>query len=700
MKKNLIFAAFAAVSVLSCTKEAYTPAEVSPVTIQASIADLATKVSFDPTYASMKPTSMALTWADGDQLRVYNHADHSQYSDFALAAGSIGQKTGVFTGTPVTATSYDVEIINGTVAYGTQAQPSDGVTSGLKYLASASDVADLGTIVFDRFSSVLAITAKMPSTEVAAVIKSVDITASENIFNGGKTLTVAFDTVGDADADGVLHFFATLPEGSTAIPAGTTLLLQFNAPGQAHDVYTRYIELPAGSFTANKLNTVNVNATQSAQHAGAPTCDGTTAANAYLIGDKYQMVAMHDVLVAGSKKYFKMVADVDMEGINWEPLNYVDPWDKAFVFDGDGKTINHFSANGASYAYPSFAGILNGDVKNVTFLNANIQCGSSKGGVVGGYIGHKKKGYKSNCSNVIINKATINSSAMAGALGAQGDNMGTITKCSVINSTITSSGQRVGGLIGSVVAFDEISDCYAEGISFTSTAVYAGGLIGQLDGSGHVLRCYSTGSVEDNLASGNYSRTGGLIGVAVNGTIENCYSTCSVSCTGHFAGGLIGHVDKTVSVSKCYATGEVWLDSGRAQAGGLIGIVAKTGALTVSNCYATGNITSGQRWCGGLIGGAESDASNIPTISVTNCFSSSSITPANSGALIGSNNTTGLTCTGYIGWSTLVNLAGANNAVSTTGNYLGQEGTISAHATTLGWDSNVWDLTGDVPTLK
>ena len=83
MKKNLIFAAFAAVSVLSCSKEAYIPAEVAPVTIQASIADLATKVSFDPTYASMKPTSMTLTWADGDQLRVYNHADHTQYSDLS-----------------------------------------------------------------------------------------------------------------------------------------------------------------------------------------------------------------------------------------------------------------------------------------------------------------------------------------------------------------------------------------------------------------------------------------------------------------------------------------------------------------------------------------------------------------------------------------------------------------------------------------
>lgn len=699
MKKNLIFAAFAAVSVLSCSKEAYIPAEVAPVTIQASIADLATKVSFDPTYASMKPTSMTLTWADGDQLRVYNHADHTQYSDFSLSAGSIGQKTGVFTGTPVTATSYDVEIINGAVAYGTQTQPSDGVTSGLKYLASASDVADLGTIVFDSYSSVLAITARMSSTEVAAVIKSVNVTANADIFNGGKTLTVAFDTVGDADADGVLHFFATLPEGSTAIPAGTTLLLQFNAPGESHDVYTRYIELPAGSFTAGKLNTVNVNATQSARHAGALTCDGTTSANAYLIGDKYQMQAMNALVANDTYKYFKMVADVDLSGVVWTPFNKVSPYSKGIYFDGCGHVIDHLTVAGADTDYPSFAGILKGDVNNVTFDNAIITCANKKGGVVGGYIGHNKNKYKGNCNKVIIKNATVSSTTvMAGAIGAQGDNVGTITECQVLNSSVTSeSSARVGGFIGSVVAFDAISDSFAENVTVSSEgSYYVGGLVGQLDGGNTVSGCHSSGSVH---GASNYSRSGGLVGALINGTIEDCYSSCNVECVGNFGGGLIGHIEKTASVDKCYSTGTVTLGSGKTQAGGLIGIVTKTGHLTVSNSYATGSISAGQK-CGGLIGGVESDTNNIPTISVTNCYSTSSITATNSGAMIGSNTIAGLTCTGYIGWSSLAALAGAGTEVSTTGNYLGQEGTISSHATTLGWDTNVWDLTGDVPTLK
>lgn len=627
MKKNLIFAAFAAVSVLSCSKEAYIPAEVAPVTIQASIADLATKVSFDPTYASMKPTSMALTWADGDQLRVYNHADHTQYSDFALTAGSIGKKIGVFNGTPVTAASYDVEIINGAVAYGTQTQPSDGVTSGLKYLASASDVADLDTIVFDSFSSVLAITAKMPSTEVAAVIKSVDVTANADIFNGGKTLTVAFDTVGDADADGVLHFFATLPEGSTAIPAGTTLLLQFNAPGESHDVYTRYIELPAGSFTAGKLNTVNVNATQSARHAGALTCDGTTSANAYLIGDKYQLAAISNLLSAGNKRYFELVNDITVSG--WTTVDC----DTKGEIELDG---NDHEIIGLNTPFFSF---LDGKVSNLTLSDCSINASASN------YVG-----------------------ALARTVSA--DKQCYISGVNVKNGSIVAKG-TAGGLVGKIGA--------------TASCT--------------VINCSSDASV---TGSGYY--LGGLVGQMTNGSVINCSATGNVSTSSHYAGGLIGYVDGTVSVERCYATGDIVLTAvNLANHGGFVAYLAATADLSIQNSYSTGHIGSDtyktRRWCGGILGSPVAGAK----VSITNCYSTRIITSANpslEGALVGNNASTQITCSGFVGWTSITKMAGAGTEVSTTGNYLGQEGTISAHATTLGWDTNVWDLTGDVPTLK
>lgn len=712
MKKNLIFAAFAAVSVLSCSKEAYIPAEVAPVTIQASIADLATKVSFDPTYESLKPTSMALTWADGDQLRVYNHADHTQYSDFALTAGSIGQKTGVFTGTPVTATSYDVEIINGAVAYGTQTQPSDGVTSGLKYLASASDVADLGTIVFDSFSSVLAITAKMPSTEVAAVIKSVDVTANADIFNGGKTLTVAFDTVGDADADGVLHFFATLPEGSTAIPAGTTLLLQFNAPGQAHDVYTRYIELPAGSFTAGKLNTVNVNATQSARHAGALTCDGTTAANAYLIGDKYQMAA---ISLSATKKYYKLVNDIDMEGFSWTSLN--SEGTGVIDLDGNGKTISKLGA-------PLFAD-LNGKVANLT-ISGSVVTSTNTIGILANTI----KTAVSQVESVTVAGGSVSCTETSDQTKAAGGLVGEVTTastledCHISNTTSVNGFVLVGGMIGNLKAGTvencdaacEVSGassiggligCLTSGTvtgshatgALTSTTFYTGGLVGNMK-AGSVTNCYATGAISNTRH--NYAHAGGLIGRVEGGNVEKCHATGNVSSTASHVGGLIGSMKGTINVRKSYATGSVIetnASKGKINYGGLIGYV-EAGTYEVSNCYATGSVTS-YRYSGGFIG----HMLDAAVVTVTNGYTTSDLSgiahASHYGVFCGATDKSTISCTGWIGWAATTNpLTYGTSTISTTDNYFGQEGTISSHATTLGWDTNVWDLTGDVPTLK
>ena len=77
-----------------------------------------------------------------------------------------------------------------------------------------------------------------------------------------------------------------------------------------------------------------------------------------------------------------------------------------------------------------------------------------------------------------------------------------------------------------------------------------------------------------------------------------------------------------------------------------------------------------------------------------------SANPNLEGAMVGNNSSTGITCSGFIGWTTITKMAGAGTTVSADGNYLGTEGTISAKAKEFGWDANIWDLTGDVPVLK
>lgn len=674
MIRKYIFTAFTAVATLpilaSCAKENAPALEnIDPkvnaeqITISATLADALTKVSFNPSYTNNKPAGMALTWAEGDALRVYDHADRSRYDDFTIEASSVGTKTGSFTGTLVnasSATSYDVEVIGGAgFNYAVQTQPSDGATTGLKYIASASNVADLSSITLTDLSSVLAITAKMPSTDVAATIKSVDITASNAIFNVGKTLSITFDAAGDAGEDGILHFFATLPQGNTAVPNGTTLLVHFNAPGEDHDIYTRFITLGSQTFTAGKLNAININASESDTHAGATSCDGTTAEKAYLLGDKYQMQAMRDLMPENAQTYFKMVDDIDLDGVNWKPLNYNNSFLREVFFDGGKHTINKLTC-GSSYGYPSFVGVLKGTVKNVTFANAEITCGANKGGVVAGYIGHKSTSKLGNCIDITIDNAKITSTNIAGILGAQGDYLGTISGCSVSNSSISSTANQVGGLIAYIKNdYDTIGDCKVESTSVESTYTATdpvssvGGLIGKVAASGTISKCKINGGLCQA-----HSYVGGLCGDVTAATTISNSSAQSVAVSGdnYYVGGLVGHMTGAGEISGCHTSGTIIANGGYSRAGGivgqldngniinsyssanviykghyaggLVGVVNAGANIEISKCYATGNVgyvgeNPSKSGIGGFIGDIESSTGK--SISVSNCYNTGSV---------------------------------------------------------------------------
>ena len=627
MKKilNSVMAAAALLTlVLACNKEdgldVVKPGKT--VTINATIDDLATKVSFTPGYDAIygKPESMALAWAEGDQIRIYNHADRKQYSDFALDAECIGQKAGRFTGTLVEAASYDLEIINGSFSYSAQTQPSDGVTTGLKYLASASGVTDVTNVVFSDFSSVLAITAQMPTSAIAGKVKSVELTASENIFNGGKSLKITLSTIGDEGSDGLLHLFATLPQGDQVIPAGTTLLVKFNAPNNSsHKVYTRYIEFPAAkTLTNNKVNALNISAVNSATYANSSKTDIGTESNPYIIGDVYQMQAMAGFMVAGSKTYFKLVDDVDLKGVAWTPLNDKSGDEaKGLVFDGGGHKISNLTV-GDTNNYPSFAGYLWGAVNNVVFDKATITAGEGKeqsAGVVGGYIGGSSK--QGDCSGVTVSNSTVTctgGAAYIAGLGARIGKAGEFRNCHVVNTTVNCSDQ--GGCVGGMLAYiasnsgTVIVDCSAENIAVTGgKSHYAGGLVACIVSPNPVVinRCHTSGSV-NRTAGGRHF--GGLVGSVQSADVQikNSYSTCSV--TGYqFNGGLVGSwwtssdfTGGSGRIDHCYASGTV-TDQGNSGDGGLVGSLEVPG-ITVKNSiawndaispskYGSGNYSSG-----------------------------------------------------------------------------------------------------------
>ena len=667
---TLVCAVAAALAlVLSCSKKGNAPVEenLTPVetpasgTINATISDLLTKVAFEPSYdANSKPESMSLTWAAGDAIRVYDHADKTKYSDFSIDPSSIGQKAGVFTGTPISASSYDVEIINGSFDYAAQTQPSDGVTTDLKYMASASGVTDYSSIVFSDFSSVLAITVQMPSTAVAAVIKSVDITASEDIFAGGNSLTITLDSVGDTDADGVLHLFATLPQGNSSIPAGTTLLVHFNAPGQAHDIYTRFLELPASTFTANKVNNIKFSAAKSDLYAGTP--DDGSASHPYLIGDKYQLAAMQNTMVAGETKYYKLIDNLDMTGFAWTRLN-PDPFTAAVNLDGNGKTISHLS----DCLFADF----NGSAQNLTLEQSTISSSDELVGVFACTI----KTAASTLTNVDIVDSSITSSNnnpagivseidaantvltdcdvtgtdvtgyRAAGLVYFANALVTITNCSYSGGTITGTGQYVAGIVGSAANYESvISKCRVEDATISVSRdqdIRAGGLAGIIQTNVKVKGC-TVGTPSKKVtvntplpASGKVLNCGGFVGVCY-GTItkddEGNHSKAYVKVTSANdlgqqinLGGFAGYHTGTIE----YSDADVDMADLQGQyIGGFIGYVASN-AGKVDHCSVTGTVR-GNNYTGMFLGYTDKSAT------ITNNTASGAVTGQSSaGAFVG-----------------------------------------------------------------
>jgi hypothetical protein len=125
-------------------------------------------------------------------------------------------------------------------------------------------------------------------------------------------------------------------------------------------------------------------------------------------------------------------------------------------------------------------------------------------------------------------------------------------------------------------------------------------------GVGGVVR--NLGVININFTnSGTLIGSGGGIAGINNGTIENCYTTGTISGSiGSSFGGIAGAGNGTIR--NCYSTVNITINNNTLTnargIGGIIGYMTTGG--TVQNCYATGNITGAQR-----VGGIAGEAANI-----------------------------------------------------------------------------------------
>ncbi len=518
MKKilNISFGLLAVLAVsVSCNKvNTDTPNGNTPVsdegkiiTIKATLSNALTKVSFDVNYGTgSTPTGISHKWQDGDILRISNGTDSE---DYTLVDG-IGKASGTFQGKAIEGSSFTVTVVpQGEFdADNNQEQAKDGDTAHLKYVASATNVTDLSNITLSESSSIIGIIAKLPK-DVAVTVDKLVIETSIDNFQTRNTLTINLKAQEDIDTDDILKVYANVPTG-WSIPDNTKMLLKFGSKNASHTVYTRYQEFPSGAtINPGKFNYLKLNCSKIDKYAGG--ADAGTATAPYLIADPFQLLAM-DGLLATEKRYFKLLCNIDMDGVAISKLINKDSPYKPFDFDGNSKTITNL---GRALFYI----IKDGSVKDLTLEGSDVP----ERGALAEYI----QGTGNVVSNVTVSNGKVNSSSsnvggLVGRINSGSGTCATITNCIISNTTVNGAG-NVGGVIGYVEAIVDVSGCSFSGTSVTASGQYVGGFVGQIGNSASTFSGCSVEGATINANQASDPRGGGFAGIVYNEvTVKGC----------------------------------------------------------------------------------------------------------------------------------------------------------------------------------
>jgi len=201
----------------------------------------------------------------------------------------------------------------------------------------------------------------------------------------------------------------------------------------------------------------------------------------YLIGTAQQLNTI-GLIPDDWGKCFKLIADIDMAGIDGNQFNIIGSTTVPFtgVFDGNCHTISNLTYDGNGVNYVGLFGYVDGlsaEIKSVGLINPHINAGA--GGNVGALVGYNIQ--------VIISECWVRGGSISGDSyvgGLIGCTYGTLLNSYA--STDVSGSANVGGLAGYNGYI--IRDCYSTGP--VSGVTNTGGLVGGTGGSGKTYDSY------------------------------------------------------------------------------------------------------------------------------------------------------------------------------------------------------------------
>lgn len=572
-----------------------------------------------------------LAWQSGDKLLVVSGSQSEVFTVSNLISDHVAE----FSGTAVSGTSFDI-LCPGTYASvaeaeadtASPAQDGNGSTSHLRYKALLSGVDSYTDIAFSSDWA----SAHGGSFQQGAAVKIVaqlpaGVTTLKNvgIGLGGTNYSLPLTNV-DVSASGqVLTAYMMLPWADISLPAGTKVPLYVVAAD--NEAYSRTLSIKGNmQIMQGKQNSFGSSTSPVGGLAIQDFVSGDgSAANPYLIANARQLNNMHNdgVLVSGETKYFKLLEDINASSItSWAPLNSSSPFDKGMDFDGDGHTIDNLTSSGVAYA--SFAGVLYGNIKDVTFNNATINA-TSKCGVIAGFLGTTSNDYArvATCTNVIVSNSTVTSTAAAGGFAGHVRGRGSVTGCKVINTTVNGT-NILGGFAGvaDITGVDKyevpaiFTSCEVDGVTVNQnkdaaiTTLYTGGFIGETYQAHSFINC-KVKATTVTATKAAVSNIGGFVGYTgyAGANFINCEvdAASSISAKATNVGGFVGYATVADAYTSCSSAAEVINEA--SATGGFAGWVC--GSAAFKDCTATGDV-SGQRFTGGFVGVAEN-------VSFTDC---------------------------------------------------------------------------------
>lgn len=379
-------------------------------------------------------------------------------------------------------------------------------------------------------------------------------------------------------------------------------------------------------------------------------------------------------------------------------------------------------------------GGLGGNAREATIENCTVNVtvsnpmgdGSNRtatGGVVGKTIDSAVKIKNCIVRGVVEITKGINNTYTGGIVGWQSAAGAEITGCEVY-ATVKSAGERVGGIVGHYQG-GTLSGCKFYG-EVNAATQYAGGIAGITSSESVIENCLSSGKI----VCKNY--VGGIVGMNENTlAVRRCESSSTINCSDN-VGGILGisKNDKVATIEDCVFSGN--MTAGQ-RVGGIVGDLVK--GSSVRRCYVSGTITG---WCGvgGIVGRAGGLVWNANGNGYDNTIESCIAWFDNITATRGDENggSSGI-IVGYTGTKNTLKNCWRKSTATLTAKYCSEvydqedadaatplvinavpsmytyiypyhgkaaeaSATASSLAQSLGWSTDVWDLSGSEPKLK